>query len=164
VQQQFRSRHPSARGQVSVRTGPPDVRDRTPSWNRARTPSSDRLRYLNDREIYDPKTKRVLRTRTPSGDRAPRNNDYNRSSSQDRGRSYTRDASGIQRRPSRSPSQSAFGTIDFKELNLIHQDMCAKCGLRGHKYTDKSCSLYLKPLRTRCPSCMHGGHSRENLS
>jgi hypothetical protein len=177
VQQVFRSRHPSARGRVAVSDGHPQVRDRTPSAGRARTPSRDRLQFLNDKTLYDPRTRKVHRIRTPSRDRAydrsepwpqgqpgERGRSPGRGASPGRGRSPGRGNTGpqdpveVRRRQSKSPHRPDFAQINYEEVN-VRRDMCSKCGLFGHKHTDRSCNLYDKAFTTRCTSCRRGGHS-----
>lgn len=145
----FRSRHPSAPRSVAI-NGQPHVRERSLSAQRGRSSSRDRFKVMDGRHVFDRESQRLLRLRTPSRDRA-------RGRSRERSSSNSRDAAGVQRRQSRSPSANSTGRFDAKELNVGKGD-CLKCGLYGHDQRSTSCSLFLKKLTTRCPACGKGGH------
>ena len=71
---------------------------------------------------------------------------------------YGRDQS---RSPGRNRPRSNSGTrrsLDLSALNVT-PDQCAKCGLRGHRFSSQECPLYLVNMMQRpCTACKTGGH------
>jgi len=149
VIRQLRSRHPSA-GKNDKKVALNDGAPTAPQNNRREQSQSPR-RFKQ----VDPEGKYVLDTVRGKV------RSWSRMSSPGSGRGRSGSASSnTQRRPSKSPNRVTGTKIDIASLG-VNPGECAKCGTRGHLYTEKACPLYTERLTERCPACKKGGHKSE---